>query len=456
MPSTKASPSANLRCFVFAFACFSVTAFAEPVQTVAPACLTGAYRSPAGEIVTLTQRPGFPQTLLATDFKGRSGVFEMAGDGVLSATPDADNPARLAGGLTYAGCQVASVSLQFSGADAQQWSRLPLRITRTRFMSGAVQLNGELLEPMADGDKPPLFVLVHGSESTAAVDSSNHAFLMASQGIASFVFDKRGTGASGGVYTQDFALLADDVAAAVGEARRLSAGRVGRIGVAGFSQGGWVAPLAASKAQVDFLVVGYGVIGTPIEQDQWQVDYQLRQLGYGEEVIGKARTLTALAGNVAASNFHRGMPQLLQAMDKYASEPWLAKVDGQYSGELLRGEVERARSESPQVIWHYDSLAVLRQLAIPQLWVFAQDDSVAPSAPTIARLEALRGSGKDIAIAVFPQSDHGIRSFSVKPDGSRKYLGYAAGYDQLLADWMRQKPLSPEAQDRMLARPAKL
>ncbi|HWX04000.1 alpha/beta hydrolase [Collimonas sp.] len=436
---------------MFALAGFSIPVFADPLQPAAPACLTGAYRSSAGEIVTLTQRPGFPQTLLATDFKGRSGVFEAAGENALNAAPDVGNPARLAGRLSYAGCQAGAIGLQFSGAEEQQWTRLPLRISRTRFMAGTVQLNGELIEPMAAGGKPPLFVLVHGSESTAAVDSSNHAFLMASQGIAAFVFDKRGTGASGGAYTQDFEVLADDVAAAVGEARRLGGDRIGRIGVAGFSQGGWVAPLAASKAQVDFLVVGYGVIGTPIEQDQWQVDYQLRQLGYGEDVIGKARTLTKLAGNVAASNFYRGMPQLLQAKEKYANEPWLAKVDGQYSGELLRGEVERARSESPQVIWHYDSLTPLRHLAIPQLWVFAQDDSVAPSAPTIARLDALRGSGKDIAIAVFQQSDHGIRSFALMPDGSRKYLGYAAGYDQLLVDWILQKPLSPQLQERMLA-----
>jgi len=450
MPFTIAQTQAILRHSLSALAVFSTAAFAAPEQP-APACLTGAYRSPAGEIVTLTQRPGFPQSLLATSFNGRSGIFEAASDGSLNAAFDADNPARLAGRLIYESCQANSVSLQFAGAEAQLWSRLPLRITRTRFMSGTLRLNGELIEPAAAGDKPPLFVLVHGSESTAAVDVSNRPFLMASQGIASFVFDKRGTGASAGVYTQDFEQLADDAAAAVREARRLSAGRVGRIGLAGFSQGGWVAPLAALKAAADFLVVGYGVIGTPVEQDQWQVDYQLRGLGYGEDVIVKARKLTALAGNVAASNFYHGMPQLLRTKDQYAGEPWLAKVDGQYSGELLRGEVERARSESPQVIWHYDSMAVLRQLAIPQLWVFAQDDSVAPSAPTIARLDAWRGSGKDIAIAVFPQSDHGIRSFSVMPDGSRKYLGYAAGYDQLLADWMRQRPLSVQEQSRMLA-----
>ncbi|AIY42246.1 Hydrolase of the alpha/beta superfamily [Collimonas arenae] len=456
MRSTKAKIPVILKRSSIVLAWLFTVASAQAAAPSAQACLTGAYRSQAGQVVTLTQRPGEPKTLLATNFDGRSGVFEMAGDDTFRAAVDADNPAKLAGRLTYAGCQADSVDFQFAGDVERPWKRLPLRITHTRFMSGAVQLNGELIEPLDAGDRPPLFVLVHGSESTATVDSSNHAFLMASQGVAAFLFDKRGTGASGGVYTQDFELLADDVAAAVGEARKLSAGRVGRIGVAGFSQGGWVAPLAAAKAQVDFLVVGYGVIGTPIEQDQWQVDYQLRELGYGEDIVGKARTLTDLAGSVAASNFNSGMPELLKAARKYEGQPWLAKVDGQYSGELLRGEVEQARRESPQVIWHYDSLAVLRQLAIPQLWVFAQDDSVAPSAPTIARLNAFRGSGKDIAIAVFPQSDHGIRAFSVRADGSRKYTSYAAGYDQLLADWMKQKPLSPEVQDKMLGPAAKL
>ncbi|WP_061539716.1 alpha/beta hydrolase family protein [Collimonas fungivorans] len=462
MQLTKARMSAAILYSTVLLAPLATTALAQatpaavaasapaPAPAPAPACLTGAYQSPAGEIVTLTQRPGFPATLLASNLDGRTGTFEAGAENTMNAAADTDGQPRLAGRLRYAGCQDQPLVFQFDGGPEQQWSRLPLRITRTQFMSGTLKLNGELIEPAAPAGKPPLFVLVHGSESTAAVDASNRAFLMASQGVAAFVFDKRGTGQSEGVYTQDFVKLADDVAAAVVEARRLSAGRVGRVGVAGFSQGGWVAPLAAAKAPVDFVVVGYGVIGTPIEQDQWQVDYQLRNLGYGEEVVGKARSLTALAGTVAASNFYAGLPQLQKAKGKYAGEPWLDKVDGQYTGELLRGEVERARSESPGVIWYYDSEAVLRRLAIPQLWVFAQDDSVAPSAPSIARLDRFRGNDKTIDIAVFPGSDHGIRTFLVKPDGSRKYAGYAAGYNSLLADWMKGQALAPDAQDKML------
>jgi pimeloyl-ACP methyl ester carboxylesterase len=450
MQLSKAQVSAAILYSLLLFASSATTALAQDGQEAAPACLTGAYRSRAGEIVTLTQRPGFPATLLASSFDGRIGTFETDAENAMSAAADANDRSRLAGHLRYAGCQDKPVVFQFEGGPEQQWSRLPLRITRTRFISGVLRLNGELIEPLTPVDKPPLFVLVHGSESTAAVDASNRAFLMASQGIAAFVFDKRGTGQSEGAYTQDFVKLADDVAAAVVEARRLSAGRVGRVGVAGFSQGGWVAPLAATKAPVDFMVVGYGVIGTPMEQDQWQVDYQLRNLGYGEDVVGKARSLTALAGTVAASNFRAGLPQLQQAKGKYASEPWLDKVDGQYTGELLRGEVERARGESPGVIWHYDSEAALQRLAIPQLWIFAQDDSVAPSAPSIARLERFRVSRKAIDIAVFPGSDHGIRTFTAKSDGSRKYGGYAAGYNSLMAGWMKGQPPAPDAWDKML------
>jgi dipeptidyl aminopeptidase/acylaminoacyl peptidase len=70
--------------------------------------------------------------------------------------------------------------------------------------------------------------------------------------------------------------------------------------------------------------------------------------------------------------------------------------------------------------------------------VLAREDSVAPSAPTLARLDALRREGKPIDIAIFPDADHGIRRFTARADGSRAPLaGYAEGYLQLLADWMR-------------------
>lgn len=87
---------------------------------------------------------------------------------------------------------------------------------------------------------------------------------------------------------------------------------------------------------------------------------------------------------------------------------------------------------------YWDCVSVPANCAsIPQHWVLAEADSVAPSAPTIARLQRLRNSGGDIHIAVFPNTDHGIHNFTVAPDGARKDAGVASGYFRLLADWAK-------------------
>jgi pimeloyl-ACP methyl ester carboxylesterase len=428
-----------------AAACRGVLDGASPhgALVAAPACLTGIYRSPGGANVALTQRAGHPGSLRINDLEGRTGALEPAERSVLAtAAPRPDDHTAITAVLGQASCDDSGIAMQLDGGPEQRWARLPLRVTRTRFESGPTELDGELIEPSTASGRAPLFVFVHGSESTAAVGTTSLPYLMAIEGIASFVFDKRGTGASGGTYTQNFEVLADDVVAAVLTARRLAGDRATRVGIAGFSQGGWVAPLAAAKTPVDFVVVGYGVVGTPLEQDAWQVAHQLHAAGFSDADVANALAITDLTANVAASDFRTGIPELRAAVQRYGGERWLAKVDGQFSGELVRGEVDRARSESPGVMWRYDAMAVLRRLDVPQLWVFARDDSIAPSAPSIARLQTLQRAGKPIEIAVFPDADHGIHEVAVSAGGTRTLPGYAKGYHRLLADWMNGRSAS--------------
>ncbi len=54
--------------------------------------------------------------------------------------------------------------------------------------------------------------MVHGSENPAI--GNVYPYMLVAQGVSVFVYDKRGTGASEGDYTQNFELLADDAAAA--------------------------------------------------------------------------------------------------------------------------------------------------------------------------------------------------------------------------------------------------
>lgn len=257
-------------------------------------------------------------------------------------------------------------------------------------------------------------------------------------------YDKRGTGKSTDQYTQNFYILADDAGNAAKAARQAAGDRYSRVGFLGGSQGGWVAPLAAIKAKVDFVEVGYGVVGTPVEQDQWQVEYQMREAGYSgfsEEIDSAVEKITELTGEIARSNFTKHLEDLELVRKKYSGLPWFSAIDGQYSGELLRGEVERAKAESPGVPWNYPALSMLQQLRIPQLWVFAGDDSVAPAPKSVGRLHQLRTAMTNpkypIEIVVFPHSDHDIHTFTQDEQGHRTPIGIANGYLRLLGDWAK-------------------
>ena len=105
----------------------------------------------------------------------------------------------------------------------------------------------------------------------------------------------------------------------------------------GGSQGGWIAPRAALESKADFVEVSFGVLGTPLEQDQWQVDYQLRELGFAPDFAVHA--VTDATAKVAASDFTQGLDALDDIRRRYGSEPWFPKLDGQYTGELMRGEI---------------------------------------------------------------------------------------------------------------------
>src|SRR4029079_9606082 len=128
-----------------------------------------------------------------------------------------------------------------------------------------------------------------GSEDSSAVQTYSLQRLLPAEGVGAFVYEKRGTGGSEGKYTQDFDVLADDAVAAMREARRLAGARAGRVGYQAGSQGGWVAPMAANRAPVDFVIVCFGLAVSVIDEDQQEVEMELRDKGYSAEDSAKAQ-----------------------------------------------------------------------------------------------------------------------------------------------------------------------
>jgi hypothetical protein len=124
--------------------------------------------------------------------------------------------------------------------------RLPLREEFVTFRSGDLTLRAKLILPEGNGPFP-VMVPVHGSEDYSAVHHYSDPYMFAAHGIAAFIYDKRGTGGSEGKFTANFHVLSDDTVAAVRYLRQRPDIDGDDIHLAGYSQGGWIAPLAALK-----------------------------------------------------------------------------------------------------------------------------------------------------------------------------------------------------------------
>lgn len=410
-------------------------AIAQPAATGAP-CQAGAYRSAGGGLLAISTPPtgGFRYTFL----DGRRGLIT-------------DSDALVA-------CDGNAVIVRQPDGNTARWTQVPLRITPTRFSSAGVTLNGMLIEPPAGGEPPPLVVMAHGSENFGWLPSTQAPpFLQAAQGVSTFIFDKHGTGGSGGTFHMNFRRLADDLVAASAEARRLARGRYRRFGIHGGSQGGWTAPLAARRAGADFLIVSFGGLFSPQEEDSEQVLDELRAAGFGEDVLAQAREITAATGRVMASDFREGFEELARLKAAYSAEPWFARIRGEYTGRLLsapEADLRRATNQD-QIDWLHDGVRVIReQVDIPILWVLAEQDREAPGRLTEDRLRTLIAEGKPIQVVTFPETDHGMVEFVEAPDGTRRYTRVTDGYYRLIADWTRQRLADPASYGRARFWPA--
>src|SRR5690606_15017277 len=165
-------------------------------------------------------------------------------------------------------------------------------------------------------------------------DTNAFQYLLPAQGVAVFVYDKRGTGGSDGRYTQDFHALAGDAVAALAAARRMHPDGFGQAGFVGASQGSWVAPLAASRSDADFAVALFGLAVSPLAEDRAQVEDDLRAKGHGEDAVEASREITDATGRLMASGFTEGFDALAAARKRHGDAPWFGDIRGEFSGEV--------------------------------------------------------------------------------------------------------------------------
>ncbi len=399
-------------------------------------CHVGTYRFADGSDVDIGPVAGNKLRWRRKD--GTSGELTPGSDGSWTSTLGWTEKSD---GLKVIFPPCGTDGIHFAG---MQGKRVAFDTVETRFKVEDAELAGRLLMPKGTG-RIPLVVLIHGSEHDSARDSYALQREFPSAGIGAFVYDKRGTGASSGDYTQDYLTLAVDAVAAMREAKRLAGARAGRFGYQGGSQGGWVAPLAALIERVDFVIVGFGLAVSPLQEDRSAIALDVTRHGYGPDVMLKAMQIADASAAILTSNFQDGYEQLDALRTRYGTEPWFHDIHGDITWLLLQKSPAELRVAGPKffpgVPLHYDPMPVLGNLRVPQLWILGEDDLDAPSAETARRLQALSHAGHPISVAVFPHAEHGIYEYETAADGQRLSTRQPEGYFRLMRDFITGEPL---------------
>jgi uncharacterized protein len=399
-------------------------------------CHIGSYRLSDGRTLDVASSDG--NTLRWLTFTGERGQLHPLANGTWTSTYGwTDRP----DGMTVSFSDCDKGEMIFGNEPGR---RIAFDVRDAPFESNGVKLVGRLIMPK-DGGKIPVVVLVHGSEHDSALDSYALQRMFPAQGIGAFVYDKRGTGVSGGRYTQDFDVLAGDAIAAMKEAKRLAGARLGRIGYQGGSQGGWVVPLAANRASVDFAIVTFGLAVTVLEEDQESVALDMYFHHHSAADTAKALELARAGERVIETGGKEGYEAFNALRQKYKSESWYKDVHGDFvffimpldQKQIIDAITQEFNFVEFRTPFRYEPMPALRASTTPQLWVLGSDDLESPSAETAKRIKSLIAEGKDYTLAVYPGAEHGMTEYELNANGERVSTRFARGYFQMMADFIR-------------------
>jgi pimeloyl-ACP methyl ester carboxylesterase len=280
-----------------------------------------------------------------------------------------------------------------------------------------VEREGSSLAASYSAAGPTAIVAVHGAgEGTRESPLLRHLHeLLPPHGIGVVTFDRRGEGESTGDATRGrFDLQADDALAV------LRAIDVERVGLAGYSQGGWVAPIAATLSDdVAFLVLVASIGVTPSEQMMVACERQLRLAGYGDDVVERALDLRRRFEHWIHSQAPEPDEALAADLRAAIDEPWAGLL--WLPPTLLDEEGVRLWIEEMD----FDPRPIFARVRVPTLSFYGADDSWAPVEASADAWRAARGD--EVEVVVVPGVEHDL----TLPDGS-----FAPEYERKLVDWL--------------------
>jgi pimeloyl-ACP methyl ester carboxylesterase len=293
------------------------------------------------------------------------------------------------------------------------------RTERVVVDTGDYQLGGSLLVPFGIQQPFPVIIMVHGSDTHDRDFYEWRAQPYLEAGCAAFVYDKRGWFESTGeALSSQILELTDDVVRVYNHLRDRD--DVGAVGLYGFSNGGWTAPLAATRVEDPaFLVVLSGAGYSAARQEQIRRTNVVKELGANEEGAafvsrfwesayhfgGDGKWTPELEAMIVEMNEHKQ----LQALPKTDHAPSLQPVPPILPLDYWRSLGGQLQGMS------IDPLPLVEQLDCPVLYMWGERDTLQDVSESYDRMRVL----DHVRLEIIPEVSHQFFEPVPPPDGIR-------------------------------------
>lgn len=283
-----------------------------------------------------------------------------------------------------------------------------------------VALDAALTLPAGPGPHPALIALHPAADRSRDQYLFRHlAAVLPPRGIAVLRYDRRG---------DDVPLeqQAADTASAIATLRSREDIDAARIGLWGFSQGAWVAPLVAVESrQVAFLVLIASTGVSPSEQMLYGTTRHAREAGFA---LDAERAIVALRRTVdewRRGNVTRESAQA--AVDAASDEPWFEHA-----------WVRRTLGDSNWPDMDFDPEPVFSRVRVPVLLFYGDDDEWQPIERSMAawRRAAARAANRDVTIVRLAGTRH-----APTLHGREDSASIAPEYERALVAWLEERAL---------------
>ncbi|MEO7202001.1 MAG: alpha/beta hydrolase, partial [Candidatus Tumulicola sp.] len=286
--------------------------------------------------------------------------------------------------------------------------------------------------------KRPTILLVHG----AADESRDMGFMIpyfVAHGVNVVTYDQRGTGQSAGSWRYSGPESKADDAIAILQALRDDP-RIerNRIGVWGPSNGGWVAPIVATRYPLAFIILKSPAAESIEENVLYEIHADLvERPRFSSDQVDAAmafeRAMFAAIAPDATPDWESVSKQLAQAK----TQPWFS---------LMRIPPDLTLPPPPPVLAGfrasliYDPTSTLERVKVPTLAIFGALDKNVDALDSASRLrKAFAIGGNDtLKIVTFANADHlieasttGYEATSLTPDR------LVASYPEIMVDWLK-------------------